>query len=85
VLYIHDTIELFSDSLPALRRIWTDSISPALSSAARRTVSGAAEEIFGAVNDTIREAALIAATRPLDPIRIQEVCSAGLDELLRPA
>src|SRR6187549_2345616 len=57
VLYIHDTIELFSDSLPALRRIWTDSISPALSSAARRTVSGAAEEIFGAVNDTIREAA----------------------------
>ena len=85
VLYIHDTIELFGESVPALREIWHHSISPTLSATARRAVSNAADQVFGAVNDTIREAALIAAMRRLSPIRIQEVCSAGLDELLRSA
>jgi hypothetical protein len=82
VLYIHDTIELFSGSLPALRAIWLESVAPTLPARTRRRVRDQVKMLFGSVSDIAREAARIAAPRPLTPTAIQEVCKAGLEELL---
>jgi hypothetical protein len=83
VLHVHDTIELFATSLPALNEIWRTSISPTLSRSVARRVQAQREKMFGAVTDTIREAALMAGTRRLTPTAIQEACLAGLEQLLR--
>jgi hypothetical protein len=82
VLYIHDTIELFSGSLPALRSIWLESVAPTLHGRTVRKVHDQVSVLFGSVNDTAREAARIAAPRLVTPTAIREVCRAGLDELL---
>lgn len=78
-LYIHDTIELFSGSLPALRTLWLESVTPALQQRANRKLRAQADALFGSVSDTVREAALIAAPRPVTPAAMQLVCKAGLD------
>jgi hypothetical protein len=81
-LYIHDTIELFSGSLPALRTLWQESVTPALKPRAIRKIRAQADTLFGSVSDTVREAALIAAPRRVTPAAIRLVCRAGLDEVL---
>jgi hypothetical protein len=81
-LYIHDTIELFSGSLPALRTLWRESVMPTLHPRAIRKVRAQADALFGSVGDTVRTAALIAAPRRMTPASIQTVCKAGLDEVL---
>jgi hypothetical protein len=81
-LYIHDTIELFSGSLPTLRTHWRESVMPTLHPRAIRKVRAQADTLFGPVSDTVRSAALIAAPRSLTPAAIQTVCKAGLDEVL---
>jgi hypothetical protein len=80
-LYVHDTIELFAGSLPALREIWSASIAPTLSRSAAETVRLHADALFGDVNDTVREAALIAGPR-LSPAELQEACKVGFEHLL---
>jgi hypothetical protein len=44
-------------------------------------LEGAPERLFGKVEDTIREAALMAAGRKLSPERLAETVQAGLKEV----
>jgi len=83
-LYIHDTIELFSRSLPALRTLWQESVGPALHPRAVRNLRARADALFASTSDTVRDAALIAAPRRVTPTAIQLVCKTGLDEVLGP-
>jgi hypothetical protein len=82
VLYIHDTIELFSGSLAQLAGIWQERVSVKLSRKALREVREMSSRSFDAVNDTIREAARLDPMRALDPVQVQRRCRAGLDALL---
>ena len=81
-LYIHDTIELCSGSLPVLRTLWQESVMPTLHERAIRKLRAQTDALFGSVSDTVRDAALIAAPRRVTPGAIQAVCKAGLDEVL---
>lgn len=83
-LYIHDTIELFSGSLPALRTLWQESVMPTLHPRAVRNLRAQADALFASTSDTVRDAALIAAPRRLTPAAMQLVCKAGLDQMLGP-
>jgi hypothetical protein len=84
VLYMHDTIELFAGSLGALHETWNASVAPTLGRAATNVARSQADALFSSVNDTVREAALIAAPR-LSPGGLQEACKAGFERLLGPA
>ncbi len=83
VLYIHDTIETFGGALPAIRQEWEANTRPALHANAIRQVEKASDVLFAEVDDTIREAARIAAGRNLTPESIREVCSYGWNQLFR--
>jgi len=82
LLYMHDTIEVFSEHLGELREIFTKDVLPTLP--ARRTgeLKGAADGLFGKVDDTVREAVLMAAGRKLTAERLAETSRAGLREIL---
>ena len=84
VLYIHDTIELFARSLPELHQIWRGSVAPTLHARTSGLLLDRRRAMFGAVNDTVREAALMATPRRLTPSAIQERCWAGLERLPGP-
>jgi hypothetical protein len=81
VLYIHDTLTMFAGSLPQLRAIW-ESIKGRLTRKQVRNVSKMLTTIFGAVDDRIRRAAIIAQgtgrASPPDANQIQARCLAGL-------
>ncbi len=85
LLYIHDTIELFSEHLEELWEIFTKEIRPTLHPKRTVELSGAAERLFGKVDDTIREAALMATGRKLSAERLAETSRAGLMEIFREA
>ena len=76
-LYIHDTIEMFSANLAELREIFANEIGPQLRGKQPREIANASEALFGRVNDTIREAVLMAGER-LNAEAIIETCRAGL-------
>ena len=78
VLYIHDTIETFAGNLPELREVFENEIRPKLHAKRVAEVRSAARELFGGVNDTIREAVLMAAGRKLTAEALMETCRAGL-------
>ena len=82
LLYMHDTIELFSEHLGELREIYTKEIQPTLHARRTAELTGAADGLFGDVDDTIREAVLMAAGRKLSPERLAETARAGLKEIL---
>jgi hypothetical protein len=65
LLYIHDTIEVFSESLEELRNIFQTDVAPKLHPRRRAELEGAADKMFGKVDDTIREASRMAAGRKL--------------------
>lgn len=81
LLYVHDTIELFADSLNNLRPVWTEHVSPALEKRARARVSEERIRIFGGVTDLTRNAALMAAGRRLSPEALVETCNAGFSRI----
>jgi hypothetical protein len=83
ILYMHDTIELFSEHLGELREIYANGLQPRLHAKRRVELSQAADRLFGKVNDTIREAALMAAGRKLSAEALAETCRAGLKEIFR--
>jgi hypothetical protein len=78
ILYLHDTIELFGDSLDVLQEEWNLGTKQALSENAIRTVEGAADGLFSKVSEDVRGAVQAAAGRALTPERMQELCYAGL-------
>lgn len=81
LLYMHDTIEVFSESLEELRKIFQTDVAPKLHSRRRAQLAGAADRLFGKVNDTIREASRMAVGRKLSSERLAESSRAGLQEI----
>jgi hypothetical protein len=81
ILYIHDTIETFGGNLAAIRGQWKTNIRPTLHAKTARLIERAAEENFREVNDTIREAARIAASRHLTPEMVRELCELGWQQI----
>jgi hypothetical protein len=83
LLYMHDTIELFSEHLGELREIFGKDVLPTLHARRIAELTGAADGLFGNVEDTIREAVLMATGRKLSPERLAETARAGLKEIFR--
>jgi hypothetical protein len=81
LLYIHDTIDVFSESLEALQNSFGQDVAGKLHPRKRAELEGAADRLFGKVNDTIREASRMAAGRKLNPERLAESSRAGLREI----
>jgi Nucleotidyltransferase len=83
LLYMHDTIELFSEHLGELREIFGKDVLPTLHARRIAELTGAADGLLGNVEDTIREAVLMATGRKLSPERLAETARAGLKEIFR--
>lgn len=81
ILYIHDTIEAFSGNLAELRELFANQIRSRLHPKRVRELTSAADALFGSVDDTIREAALMATGRKLKGEAMIEICRAGLKEI----
>jgi nucleotidyltransferase-like protein len=82
LLYMHDTIELFSEHLDELQGLFRKDIAAKLHARRVAELEGAPERLFGKVEDTVREAALIAAGRKLSPERLAATAQAGLKAIL---
>jgi len=82
LLYIHDTLELFSTELVDLAHIWREHVKVALSEKTLRELRATARTQFDTVTDTIRDAVRIVPNRALDPGRMQQLCRVGLERLL---
>jgi len=81
LLYIHDTVEVFSENLGELQKVFEQEVAPKLHPRKRAEVEGAAEKVFGRVDDTIREATVMAVGRKLTAERLAEASQAGLKEI----
>jgi Nucleotidyltransferase len=81
LLYVHDTIELFSEHLGELSGIYEADVRPRLHANRIAELTKAGGELFGTVNDTIREAALMASGRKVSAETLAETCRAGLKEI----
>jgi hypothetical protein len=81
LLYIYDTIEVFSETLDELQKLFRSVVAPKLHPRRVGELEGAADGLFGKVDDTIREAARMAAGRKLTPERLAETAQAGLKEV----
>jgi hypothetical protein len=81
LLYMHDTIDVFSEKLDELQKLFRYDVAPKLHARRVAELEGAPERLFGKVEDTIREAALMAAGRKLTPERLAETAQAGLKEI----
>ena len=84
LLYIHDTVEVFSESLDELRKIFRNEIVPHLRPRRIAELEQAADKLFGKVDDTIREASIMASGRKLSPEQLVETAGAGLREIFGP-
>jgi hypothetical protein len=82
LLYIHDTIETFGDALPELRKLWQGAVRPLLSPKARRSIEAAPTAFLGEVNDSVREAVMMAPERLSSPSQLIETCEVGLSAIL---
>jgi hypothetical protein len=81
ILYIHDTIEVFSGNLEELQGIFGTQIQSRLHPKKVRELTSAADVLFGAVNDMIRESVRMATGRRLNAEAMIESCRAGLKEI----
>jgi hypothetical protein len=82
VLYIHDTLELFSGALPALKESWEKSVRPTLHDRTARNIVELCASTFSGVTDTIRDAARMAQGRNLSPERLQGLCQSALRDFI---
>ena len=83
ILYIHDTLETFGARIVDLRSEWTNKIRSRLHARSVRLVEYAADTLFGAISDSVREASRVAHGRTLSPESIREVCSFGFKQVFR--
>ncbi len=83
VLYIHDTIEAFGQTLDRIQTLWREHIGAALHANARGIVEAAHATLFGGVTDAIRNASLQAsgAGQDLKPETIRLVGEVGLRQI----
>jgi hypothetical protein len=79
--YIRDTIEVFSETLDELQKLFRGAVAPKLHPRRVAELEGAADRLFGKVEDTIREAAHMATGRKLTAERLAETAQAGLKEV----
>lgn len=82
VLYIHDTIELFSGALPVLNDLWKKSLAPKLPAKTSKHVLEVVDQTFASITDVIREAARIPQDRKLGPEQMRALCEVGLTRIL---
>ena len=81
LLYIHDTIEVFSENLHELQKLFRSDVTPKLHPRRIAELERAAGTLFDKVTDTIREAALIAGARKVNSEKLAETSRAGLSEI----
>jgi hypothetical protein len=81
VLYIHDTLEIFGARLDDLNLEWRTEIKPKIHPNAIRKVQRAATDLFGELNDPIRDAAQMTGARKLSPEAVRERCNFGLAQI----
>jgi len=81
LLYIHDTIEVFSEIVEELQKHFGSAVAPKLHPRRIAELEGSADRLFGRVDDTIREAARMAPGRRLTAERLAETAQAGLKEI----
>lgn len=81
ILYMHDTLEVFGARLQELQELWRRSVAPQLHARKARTVSRAAEVLFGDLTDDIRRASQISDERGLSPEAIRQACEFGFAEV----
>ena len=72
---------MFSEYLGELREIFRKKIQPTLHARRAAELAGAANALFAKVNDTIREAARMAAGRTLTAEALAETSREGLKEI----
>ncbi len=78
ILYIHDTLEVFGARLEDLNREWRVEVKPRIHPNAVRKVQRAATDLFGQLNDAIRDAARMTGARRLSAEAVRERCNFGL-------
>ncbi|NJL18621.1 MAG: hypothetical protein HC938_17160 [Nitrospira sp.] len=81
ILYLHDTLELFSGEIEALRAMWTERLSPMINPSIVKQIEGLSQSQFARTTDAIRNAALIAPGRGLVPENLRAACQYGLSEI----
>ena len=81
VLYIHDTLELFSGSLDQLRTFWEDEVKPKMLPKTAKGAVATASELFANVTDTISNASRIPQDRNVRPENLCVATKYGLEEL----
>lgn len=83
ILYIHDTLELFAAHVDEMATLWRHEISASVHARWVQKTLRAKDELFGRLNDRIRDAALIPQDRDIDPERMRLLCLSALGEILR--
>jgi len=81
VLYIHDSLEIFGASLDNLNREWRTEVKPRIHPNAARKIQRGANDLFGDVNDAIRDAAQMTGARKLSVEAVRERCNFGLAQI----
>jgi hypothetical protein len=81
VLYIHDTLEIFGARLDDLNREWRTELKPRIHPNGVRKIQRAATDLFGELNDPIRDAAQMTGARKLSPEAVRERCNFGLAQI----
>lgn len=81
ILYMHDTLEVFGASLVEMRTLWENIVARKLHPRNTRTVSKAAEILFGRISDDIRRAAEISDERALSAEAVRATCHYGFTKV----
>jgi hypothetical protein len=81
ILYMHDTLEVFGASLVEMGTLWQNIVARKLHPRNTRTVSKAAEILFGGISDDIRRAAEISDERALSPEAVRATCHYGFTKV----
>lgn len=80
MLYIHDTLELFSASLEPLRKVWENDVRPKMSQTTARRAIAIGKKLVEDVTDVTRDAARIPQDRRLQPENLRSAIAFGLSE-----
>lgn len=81
ILYVHDTLELFSGEIDALRAMWNDRLKPKINPSIVKKIEDLSHSQFAQTTDAIRNAALIAPGRGLVAENVRAACQYGLSEI----
>lgn len=73
--------EFLGDDRPPVTH-WADRVRPELGRRTEAKVLRARRQLFNAVTDTVREAAIMSAGRTLSPQALVELCQVGLAQLM---